>query len=89
MVRYERSDEVTWDDAGDRVVILDAEGATIITLNPVGSLLWRRIDSACTADDLVDHLSSTFPDVERAQLATDVEEFVSQLVGENLLRTVS
>lgn len=83
--RYRRSDEMTWDEAGDRVVILDARGAVLITLNPVGTLLWHALAEPLDAPALVDHLADTFPEVDRAQLDADVQEFVDSLLAEGLV----
>jgi hypothetical protein len=85
-LHYQRADGLTWDDAAERVVILDADGSTIITLNPVGSLLWKQLDGERTRDDLVAHLSAVFPDVPEAQLSQDVQDFIDQLAEEGLLR---
>jgi Coenzyme PQQ synthesis protein D (PqqD) len=86
-VPHRHADDLSWDDAGERVVILDADGTTITTLNPVGSLLWRRLSQPCESADLVDHLAAQFPDVDRGQLAQDVDEYLAQLHDEGLLTT--
>jgi hypothetical protein len=84
-VRYRRADGMTWDDAGDRVVILDARGSTLITLNPVGTILWHQLTEPREPDALVDHLAQAFPEVDRAQLHADVDEFFDSLVREGLV----
>lgn len=84
-VRYRRADGMTWDDAGDRVVILDGRGSTLITLNPVGTILWHQLNEPREPAALVDHLARTFPDVEREQLHEDVGEFFESLLREGLV----
>lgn len=84
-MQYGRSDEVTWDMSGDRAVVLDAAGAVLITLNPVGSLLWQMLDSPRAAADLVDALADRYPEVPLAQLREDVELFLEELMAEGLL----
>jgi hypothetical protein len=80
---------MTWDDAGDRVVILDARGSALITLNPVGTLLWHALAEPLAPPALVDRLADEFPDVDRAQLDADVQEFVDSLLAEGLVVAVS
>ncbi len=84
-VRYRRAEGMTWDDAGDRAVILDAEGSTLITLNPVGTLVWHELDEPSEATVLVERIAGRFPDVEPQQVRKDVEDFVDILVTEGLL----
>jgi hypothetical protein len=76
---------MTWDDAGDRAVILDAEGSTLVTLNPVGTLVWHELDEPCDTAALVERISERFPDVPPQQVREDVEGFVASLVAEGLL----
>ncbi len=76
---------MTWDDAGERAVILDAEGSTLITLNPVGTLVWHELDQPCDAALLVERVQTRFPDVAPQQVQEDVEGFVDSLLAEGLL----
>lgn len=85
--RYRHADGMTWDDADERAVILDAGGSTLITLNPVGTAIWHQLGEARDVATLTDQLASSFPDVERDQLHADVTSFVDELVGEGLLVT--
>lgn len=84
-MQYRRHDELTWDDAGDLTVILDPKGSVLVTLNGVGSLLWRRLDRPLDAERLMEILAETFPDVGTAQLRTDVEQFLESLVAAGLV----
>jgi Coenzyme PQQ synthesis protein D (PqqD) len=79
---------MTWDEAGERAVILDAQGSTLITLNPVGSILWQELGEPKDADALTTHLCDTFPEVDPAQIRHDVNEFVDTLLAEGLLVAV-
>lgn len=76
---YRRADDVIFERAGDRVVLLDSAGAELITLNAVGSIVWEALQEPASTDVLADQLSERFADVPRDQLRSDVERFVAQL----------
>jgi hypothetical protein len=86
---YRRADGMTWDLADDRAVILDAQGATLITLNPVGTLLWVALDEPRPAGQLTAVLAEHFPEVDEAQLRADVDDFLDTLLAEGLVVDVS
>jgi hypothetical protein len=83
--RFRRSDQVVFEVAGDRAVLLDATGKELITLNPVGTLVWKMLDQASDADELVSGLHEAFPDVPVAKLAEDVERFLAELTASDLV----
>ena len=76
---FHRTQGVTFEMSGDRIVILDAEGAVMTTINSVGSLIWQELDGERDTAALAQHLSERFPAVERADLITDIEEFLSSM----------
>ena len=82
---YARAEGMTWDMAEDRAVILDADGATLITLNPVATLLWQELESPSDSGGLVEVLATQFPEAERSQLGEDVEQFLVEMLDEGLL----
>jgi len=77
-----------WDDTGERAVILDSRGSTLITLNPVGTILWHELAEARDTHELSRRLAAAFPDVDREQIHDDVEDFVSQLLDEGIILTI-
>jgi hypothetical protein len=84
-MRYLRSAAVTWELADERAVILDAEGSTLTTLNPVGTLIWQYLDEGRDDADIVGDLARRFPAVDRRQLHDDAEAFLARLVDGGLL----
>lgn len=81
-----RSPGVSFEPSGDRVVILDADGTVMTTLNPVGTVIWKALDgrdAATLAEDLV----ADFDGVDAATLRADIEEFVAELAAANLVET--
>ena len=72
------ADHVIWEVTGSRAVLLDPEGTELITLNPVGTLVWDAIDGV-PPDAIADLLLPQFEGVSREQLATDVRTFLDDL----------
>lgn len=66
--------------AGSRAVLLDASGTELITLNPVGSLVWNELDGRRDADELAASLHEKFAGVELTELRADVAAFLDELV---------
>ena len=88
-MKYQRATDVTWELADDRAVILDPRGSVMITLNPIGTLLWCHLDEERTPEDLASHLARRFPSVEEAELLDDARGFVSDLLDEGLVVAAS
>ena len=65
--------------AGDRAVLLDASGTELITLNPVGSLVWNELDGARDADELAADLHGRFTSVGLGELRDDISAFLDEL----------
>lgn len=76
---------LTWDHVDDRVVVLDADGSSMITLNPVASMLWPELEPSASPEVLVRTLHDAFSDVSTEQLQQDVEAFLDELLGEGLI----
>ena len=73
-----RADHVIWEVTGSRAVLLDPDGTELITLNPVGTLVWDAIDGL-PPDAITDLLLPRFEGVTREQFATDVRTFLDEL----------
>jgi hypothetical protein len=73
-----RADHVIWEITGTRAVLLDADGSELITLNPVGTVVWDAIDGR-PPDAIADLIHPRFEGVTREQLATDVRAFLAEL----------
>ena len=56
----------------------------VITLNEVGSFLWKLLEQDCTTADLVEALLNEY-DVTADVATADVERFVAALYEKNLL----
>ena len=75
----QRSDDVVFDMAGDRAVLLDASGTELITLNPVGSMVWNELDGVRDAAALAAALHDRFTGVGVDDLRDDIAAFLDEL----------
>lgn len=69
----------------DRAVIVSADGVDIITLNPVGTIVWSLLDVARDRAAVVDGLAAEFPEHDRTELENDVTEFLTELMSGGLV----
>lgn len=71
--------------SGERVVVFHKSTKNSIVLNPTGSWLWEQLAKPHSRQELVDKLVERFPDVERDQLADDVETYLRELTENELV----
>ena len=74
-----RADDVIFEVTGGRAVLLDGAGAELITLNPVGTVVWQALDGRRSPAALADDLHASFSGVRLDQLTTDITAFVAEL----------
>ena len=81
----QRASEVSYEVLDGRAVILDEKGEELITLNPVGTLVWEAIDGRRDTAAIVDHLLPQVDGVGPDELRSDVEEFLGELREQGLV----
>ena len=64
---------------------VDHNGATMITLNHLGGLLWDQLAESRSLDDLVDWCEARYPDVGRETLEKDASAFLSHVAELDLV----
>jgi hypothetical protein len=79
--RLQRSDDVVYDLAGERAVLLDAGGRELITLNPVGTIVWNELDGRRDVATIAADLLPRFTGVDLAALQADIAAFTDELVA--------
>ena len=68
----------------DGAVLLDAEQGICFSLNPIGLTIWEMLKQHLTVEQVVDALQQEFH-LPRAQLRSEVFEFVAELEARHLI----
>lgn len=82
---FSQAPGVTAEMSGDKIVALDAEGQTMVTLNAVGAIIWNHLDEPRNVIAIVHHMQASFPDVAVERLEADAMAFVEELLDAGLL----
>ena len=80
MKALRRAPHVVDEVAEGRAFLVDDRREELITLNPVGTLVWRTLDGAKDTDALADELLGQLEGVARAELVRDIDAFLGRLV---------
>ncbi len=80
-----RSGDILFEVVGDRAVLVDHNGAELITLNPVGTLIWDALEQPGDAESLAEQLRSKFDGVSTEELREDIAAFLGELDELSLL----
>jgi hypothetical protein len=80
-----RAPDVTFEIVDGRAILIDTTGTELITLNPVGTLVWNALDGERDAAAVAEELLPTFEGVTRDQLKTDVATFLAEMSDEGLV----
>ena len=74
--------------AGSNIVVPVGSGnmdfSGVITLNVVGSFIWKQLEKDATKEDILNNLLDEY-DVDKATAERDVDEFINKLKGAELL----
>jgi Coenzyme PQQ synthesis protein D (PqqD) len=77
-------DVLTWRDAGDELVVFNADDGTYLTVNASAKELWRRLADGTTVAELVRGLCVQH-DLPAERASDDVAAFLSSLRRRRLL----
>jgi Coenzyme PQQ synthesis protein D (PqqD) len=80
-----RSPRVTYELVDDQAVLVDPGGQELLTLNPVGALVWEAIDGARDEQQIADLIAERFAEVDRSRIESDVQAFVAELLSSGLV----
>jgi hypothetical protein len=71
---------------GDEVVLVHLETNRIFELNRTAAFLWETLAAGSTQAELEERLAQEF-DVDRDELAREIDELLGQFTSERLIRT--
>jgi radical SAM protein with 4Fe4S-binding SPASM domain len=80
-----KSTSAAWQRIDGETVLLNVDGHELLGLNAVAGRVWDLIDGRRTIDQLVESLAGEFPKVPPAQLRTDIDAFLRDLVVERMI----
>lgn len=86
--RYRPAPNVVFDLDGDVALLLNDAGTHLVSLNEIGTAVWKQFVQPRSTDELTEILQSRFPDVPRARLERDCIAFVRELVSNGLVDAV-
>lgn len=72
-------------ESDEATVILDEQAEQYFSTNPTGSLLWKKLKTGTTREELISTILDEFDDADPSRVAEDVDNFVSQLERFGLL----
>jgi hypothetical protein len=82
---WQRSAQVVYEVVDGEALLIDPSGVELITLNPVGALVWQALDGSRDAAALADALVDSFEGVARDELTRDIEMFLTELHAAGLI----
>lgn len=59
-----RTQELSWQVAGDHIVVLDLQGSEYLRINGTGRIIWELLVEPRAVDELVDVVTAEF-DIDR------------------------
>lgn len=78
-MRLRRAPDVTFEVVDGRAILIDAAGQELITLNPVGTLVWNALDGQSDPASLAGRLVPEFEGVTTDVLEADIRAFLDEL----------
>jgi hypothetical protein len=79
-----RQGDLTWQIAGDDVVVLDLAGSVYLKLNGSGRVLWEHLADSTSKGELVAALVDAYG-IDEGLASTDVDAFLADLRARGLL----
>ena len=80
MRNLRRNPDVVYEVVDGQAVLLAPGAGAMLTLNPVGTLVWRALGEVLNPIELADTLQPSFPAIPAEQLRRDVTAFVAELI---------
>ena len=82
---YQRNAQTDTSVVGERLIVFERASKSAIVLNPTGAQIWRALETPQTAAQLSAALQGQHPDVDAAQLQSDVEKYLGELLAQKLI----
>jgi hypothetical protein len=86
-MQFRRASGVTFEELDGHAVLLDGSAVRMLTLNPVGTLVWQFLDDDRTCAELTTLLLPKVRGVTAEQLEIDVASFLTELADAGVVIT--
>ncbi|MGE0600102.1 MAG: PqqD family protein [Dehalococcoidia bacterium] len=70
--------------AGDEMILLDLESGEYFTLNAVGAVIWKGLESGLDLSQILTAVIEQF-EVEEPVAKSDIDEYIDSLISEGLV----
>jgi hypothetical protein len=70
----------------DGAVLMNIKGGHMVTLNPIGSIIWQQLSDGHSREQIAAHLASEFG-ISQERASADVNEFLEQLEAHHLIES--
>jgi hypothetical protein len=81
---YLKNQEFIWSELGGEAVLLNVTSGDYFGLNEVGLSFWEKVDGHSSMSQIVTRMLEEY-EVEKAELARDLNELASQMESNGLL----
>jgi Coenzyme PQQ synthesis protein D (PqqD) len=79
-----RTDELSWRQIDDEIVVLDADRAEYLAINGAGARLWPALVEGASLEQLADLLVDTY-EIDSERATADASQFVATLSDQGLI----
>ena len=79
-----RNENITWKEFVTDSILLDLRSGDFFDVNDVGLMIWKQIDGQQTVKEIITKLAASF-DTADEEIASDVNEFLKELVDKGLI----
>ena len=87
-LRIKQSEEILFQDIQDEIIILNMKNENYLGLDKVGARFWNILLNTSSVKHAYDQILDEF-DVEPGTLEKDLNEFLSELLKNNLVKLTS
>ncbi len=70
----------------DGAMLMNIKGGHMVTLNPIGSIIWQQLSDGHSREQIAAHLASEFG-ISQEHAIADVNEFLEQLEAQHLIES--
>lgn len=82
---YVRSTRILEKTLDDELLLIDSDTDVILNLNPLGTAVWRFLETPRETNEIIEVLCAAFPDSPEEQIRGDTSRLLDQLVDRQLL----